>query len=212
LDLQLCDYFEDKTNSTQLSYDNMRMTFWAFLHQFHFLGQRRLLTESFWFLKKWEKVHERKQKVHIPWLVVILVARLAVERGLFLEAIAFLLLGHVWVRISNLCALSKADGSADLRTLHPSYPVMLLRLRKTQTGPNKSVTVDRDDMTELLKGVILAIGEKDGPLFPFSKCYLNEILRHGTWRSSSSADIYISTSLALSVFNQIPVHLLQYTK
>ncbi len=40
----------------------------------------------------------------------------------------------------------------------------------------------------------------------------DQILRRGTWRSSSSADIYISTSLALSVFNQIPVHLLQYAK
>ena len=250
LDLQLCDYFEDNINSVQPSYDNMRMTFWALLHQFPFLGQRRLLTESFCFIKKWEKVHERKQKVPIPWLVVILVARLAVERGLFLEAIAFLLLGHVWVRISNLCGLTKADVSADLRTLHPSYPVMLLRLRKTKTGPNKSVTVDRDDMAELLKGVILAMGNTEGPLFPFSNGYLNEvlhallvelhldqfgwtlhcfrgggateatlmgvpfdqILRRGTWRSSISADIYISTSLALSVFNQIPVHLLQYAK
>ena len=132
----LSDLFESNFNSNRPSFSKMNTMYWAIAHYNPVVKIRRSLPFSYALLRAWRKQLPPPSRIPVPWLVVVLLSRLAAEEGLYEEAVAFLLLGHSWIRVGHIFTLKKEDVIINLHLFDPDFPPMFIRLRTTKQGRN----------------------------------------------------------------------------
>lgn len=138
-------------------------------------------------LRGWNKLHPVLSYPPLTWeLTVIIAIKMAVRSWPL--AVGTLLAFDCFLRVGELVGLKREDvaDSADAR-LGASFKGMALRLRRTKTGPNQWVEVERKEVMTLLRGVVAST--KPGQLlFPVS----TEVYRNHF--KSACADLGLSKS------------------
>lgn len=162
----LCEFMVENFNGEHPSWSACKNLFYGLCAQYPRLSQRRLLVESKELLDAWDKQRDKKELTPVPWLVLVLLARLAAEQGLGYEAVALVIMGHCWIRVDNVLTLRKKDVVGNLRFVNPKFPLMLLKLPKTKTAKNQSVEVEREDVADLVRAVASLADQDNDPLFP----------------------------------------------
>jgi hypothetical protein len=165
-DSVLCEFMVNNFNGERPSWSSCKSLFYGLCAQYPRLSQRRLLVESKELLDAWDKQRDKKELTPVPWLVLVLLARLAAEQGRGYEAVALIIMGHCWIRVDNVLTLRKKDVVGNLRFVNPKFPVMLLKLSKTKTAKNQSVEVEREDVADLIRAAANLVDQDDDPLLP----------------------------------------------
>ena len=184
----MSNLIEDAYNTKRFSYSKLNTMYWSICYFCPLAASRRLLPRSFALLKAWHASKPLALRIPCPWFVVLNVARVAAEWGLWREAIAFVTLGHSWLRVGNVLSLLKEDVLHSLQKVNPKFPYMLLHLRKTKTAVERAVSVTRADVAKLLVSVMWHTRPRK-KIFPFSYHHISALFRR------------ILASLGLQQFN-----------
>ena len=138
-------------------------------------------------LRGWNKLCPVLSYPPLTWDLTVLIA-LKISLRSYSLAIATLLAFDCFLRVGELCSLKREDvaDSKDAR-LGVDFKGMALRLRKTKTGPNQWVTVDNEQVMQLLRGVI-ARTKPGHSLFPVSTSTYRRLFK------SACSDLKLSSS------------------
>ncbi len=138
-------------------------------------------------LRGWNKLRPVLSYPPLTWDLTVLIA-LKISLRSYSLAIATLLAFDCFLRVGELCALKREDvaDSRDSR-LGVDFKGMALRLRKTKTGPNQWVTVENEQVMQLLRGVI-AKTKPGHSLFPVSTSTYRRLFK------SACSDLKLSSS------------------
>lgn len=119
-------------------------------------------------LRSWLKQCPSQSYPPLTWDLTAIIAVQMVRHGRFRLAVATLLAFDCLLRVGELVALTKDDivDAASGRT-SSVYQGVVLRLKRTKTGLNKSVELDRPAVIELLR-IVLHFTKPGGRLFPVS--------------------------------------------
>ena len=179
LDHMLSLYFTDLRNMGMNNLQKANNCFHGIRH--FYLQFRMTLPISHRFLKVWTKHKPNSQKSPIPWRVAVVLARMAAEADCAAEGLAMLLMHHTYIRVGNLLQLRRKD--VNIRYMDDidvsksrSHPYAVISLRRTKTGKDQCVFVERYDLARVLQRYILDWEDlkPDDRIFPWSYAYFKQ--------------------------------------
>jgi integrase len=120
-------------------------------------------------LRGWMKSHPAVSYPPITWDLAVVLACQMTRHGYLRHAIGTLLAFDCFLRVGELCTLTKSDiaDNGDHR-MGGEYRGMALRLRQTKTGPNQWVQVEDEKVKTLVRMLLKLCLGADDKLFPFT--------------------------------------------
>jgi integrase len=120
-------------------------------------------------LRGWMKSHPAVSYPPITWDLAVVLACQMTRHGYLRHAIGTLLAFDCFLRVGELCTLTKSDiaDNGDQR-MGGEYRGMALRLRQTKTGPNQWVQVEDEKVKTLVRMLLKLCLGADDKLFPFT--------------------------------------------
>lgn len=166
MDLLLTDYIHDLYEEGGSKGTAVNAVYGVIMFLPHY---RKCLPTAVLCLKGWNRKHPPVPYPPLSWNLTVAIAARLRRRVDPVMALGVLLAFDCYLRIGELLGLCKEDVAVpgDVR-LEADYSDVALALRKTKTGPNKSVVVADPAIRELLLQVV-AQADDGALLFPFSK-------------------------------------------
>ena len=121
-------------------------------------------------LKGWRKLVPSIPHPPLTWDMTVCIAVRLVTQGKWAMGVATLLSFDCYLRVGEMCGLTGSDvADAGDKRRGSHHTTMELRLRKTKTGTNKSVTVRNVAVIALMRKLLGSVpAAADSRLFPFS--------------------------------------------
>ena len=166
VDRLLCDYFQASFDAGgSYSYTSHALHGVIFFNP----ALKLCLPRARQALKGWDRVRRRTSHPPLTWELCVLLACSFARSGLHAAAIVMLVGFDCYMRINELLSLRRSDVvlPRDPR-MGRAHVGMMVVLRATKTGPNQSVSLQSEDVAQLLHlwMQLLPDTAPDAPVFP----------------------------------------------